>query len=235
MISVEHAIPRHDVLLGIVRTEGIEASRYPDGFDRRLDECLARRKEGLSEAEEARRAAARDILRNGRYKPTGRGKPANEYLLRAVTMPDYEFPRINGPVDICNYLSLLYVVPISLWDLDRADASRFTFRLGLQGESYVFNTADQEIDLEDLLVGCRVQARPDHTELPIVNPVKDSLQTKTTPETDRVAAAIYAPTNAFSAPDLELICREFLELLAGCGDRVDGGYAVVSHGSTLEA
>lgn len=60
--------------------------------------------------------------RNGRYKPTGRGKPANEYLLRAAN--DGTFPSINGLVDSNNLLSLEHMVPISVWDLDLAQFAR---------------------------------------------------------------------------------------------------------------
>ena len=37
----------------------------------------------LTRSEETRQAI-RDLLRHGGYKPTGRGKPASEYLVKAV-------------------------------------------------------------------------------------------------------------------------------------------------------
>ena len=234
MVSITHVVPRDDVLLGIVRAEGLDVARYPDQFDAKLGNLLERRRNGLTPAEESRRRAARGILRNGTYKPTGRGKPASEYLLRAAERPDYAFPRINGPVDVCNYLSLLEVLPISLWDLDRSGADRFVFRLGRAGERYVFNEGGQEIDLTDLLVGCRVREGAHPTEDPIVNPVKDRLETKTGPDTTRVAACLYAPAANFSTTDLERICTTFLTLLSDCGDGVDGGFAVILPGSALE-
>lgn len=234
MISIEHAVPRDDVALGVVRAENVEMSRTPHRFDARLDDLLQRRKTELSSKEEGRRTAARDILRNGTYKPTGRGKPASEYLLRAAAQPEDRFPRINGPVDICNYMSLRHVLPISLWDVDRAAAARFRFRLGREGERYVFNDGGQQIDLKDLLVGCRVREGANPTDEPIVNPVRDSLATKTNADTHRVAACLYAPLNVVSPADLKKICAEFLALLAECGDNVDGGYAVLTFGSTVD-
>src|SRR5262249_32748464 len=48
------------------------------------------------------RAAVRDLLRfpHGGYKPTGRGKPSSEYLLRAVS--EGTLGSINAAVDACN-------------------------------------------------------------------------------------------------------------------------------------
>lgn len=223
---VQNRIPREDAFLGVVRAEGLRSDGVPAGFDAALDALCTARRGPLTEAEEAVRQAARDLLRNGRYKPTGRGKPASEYLVRAVQQ-DEAFPRINAPVDVNNFISLKYLLPASLWDLDRAGADAFVFRLGRAGEAYVFNAGGQVIDVEDLLVGCRAGR---DGEAPIVNPVKDSLATKTTPETTRVAACVYAPAAAVSPEVLEALCDEFARWLAACGDNVRVARAVVAPG-----
>ena len=49
-----------------------------------------------SERSGARRASVRDMLRFGAYKPTGRGKPASEYLLNAAA--EGHFPFISAAV-----------------------------------------------------------------------------------------------------------------------------------------
>lgn len=227
MLHVAHQVPRKDVLLGLVWAEKIAVDVYPDGFDEMLRKTVSTRSSGLEEDDERRRVAARDILRNGSYKPTGRGKPASEYLLRAVTDPEYRFPRINSPVDICNYLSLKHVVPISLWDLDRAGTDRYVFRLGQEEEGYVFNEGGQRIDVEDLLVGCRVLGDDDAGGDPVVNPVRDSQETKTTSKTRRVGACVYAPVHVISVQQLNALCRAFADLLAACGDGVVSAYGVL--------
>ena len=234
MIHVVHAVPRDDVLLGIVRAEHLATKRAPADLDRRVSRAIERRSAGLRDEEEARRVAVRDMLRNGSYRPTGRGKPASEYLLRAAAEEAYTFPRINGPVDICNLLSLEHIIPVSLWDLDRTPARHFVFRLGRPGEGYVFNRAGQRMDVEDLVVGCRVQENAEQTETPIVNPVRDSLATKTTPDTSRVAVCIYAPAGVFTTASLSEVCRECAELLAECGDRTQVSLGVVPPESTRE-
>lgn len=123
--------------------------------------------------DEALRAAVRDMLRHGGYKPTGRGKPSSEYLVRAAE--EGALPRINLAVDACNAVSLHSSLPISVVDLARA---RAPFRVGLAGAqtSYVFNASGQTIDVEGLL--CLFDA-----DGPCANAVKDAQRTKTSAET----------------------------------------------------
>jgi DNA/RNA-binding domain of Phe-tRNA-synthetase-like protein len=115
------------------------------------------------------RGAVRDMLRHGGYKPTGRGKPASEYLVRAAG--EGQLASINLVVDACNVASLASGIPISVVDTDRA---REPFRLALapQGTRYVFNNAGQEIDVSGLL--CLWDA-----DGPTANAVKDAMRTKT--------------------------------------------------------
>ena len=50
------------------------------------------------------RKIVRDVFRHGGYKPTGRGKPASEYLVRAAG--EGKLSTINAAVDLCNVVSL---------------------------------------------------------------------------------------------------------------------------------
>lgn len=227
-LTIENDVPADNpaggLRLGLVRAEGLRAeSRLPG-----LDDTLAILAPDLDEVREARRLAARDMLRNGRYKPTGRGKPASEYLLRALA--DGAFPRINAPVDVTNLVSAGSALPISLWDLDRAGAGRYVFRLGREGEAYVFNASGQMLDAHDLVVGCRVRGGE---EEPIVSPVKDGHVTKTTPETRRVAGCIYAPANTVAPDELHALCTTFAGWLARCGEEVWTSVAVAEAGETV--
>lgn len=135
-------------------------------------------------SDEAVRTAVRDLLRHGGYKPTGRGKPASEYLIRAVG--ENALSSINAAVDACNIVSLHSGLPISVVDLDLAQPP---FRLGVakEGESYVFNAGGQSIDLGGLL--CLFDAAG-----PCANAVKDAQRTKTTPNTRRTLSVIWGTT-----------------------------------------
>ena len=225
-ISVTHGIPRDDLALGLVRAEGVAVEAAAPALESALDGVIASCRGGLDAANELRRQAVRDILRNGKYKPTGRGKPANEYLLRATAEA---FPRINGPVDANNLISLRYMLPISILDLDRAEADRFEFRLGGAEERYLFNPAGQLLELADLVCGCRIG--PSGTT-PIVTPIKDGMATKIVPATRRLAGVIYFPVKA----GLELLEQANAELagwLGGCGPQVVTSTAIARTGEVV--
>src|SRR3954471_9668633 len=123
-------------------------------------------------SDDAVRGAVRDVLRKFGYKPTGRGKPASEYLIRAVA--ENALSAINLAVDACNAVSLHSGLPISVVDLDRSAGETFRVGIAPAGSSYVFNASGQSIDLGGLL--CLFDA-----EGPCANAVKDAQRTKTSP------------------------------------------------------
>lgn len=127
------------------------------------------------------RAAVRDLLRAGGFKPTGRSKPASEYLIRAVE--EGRLGAINAAVDICNAVSLHSGLPISVVDLDLAKPP---FRLAVcpTGTSYVFNASGQIIDTGGLLSVWDAEG-------PCAGPVKDSQRTKTHDATTRTLTVIW--------------------------------------------
>ena len=133
------------------------------------------------ERNEETRAAVRDMLRHGGYKPTGRGKPASEYLVRAAS--EGALGSINAAVDVCNAVSLHSGFPISLVDLDRAHAP-FRIAIAPDGAAYVFNVSGQEIDLAGLV--CLYDA-----DGPCANAVRDSQRTKTNSDTRQTLSVIW--------------------------------------------
>jgi DNA/RNA-binding domain of Phe-tRNA-synthetase-like protein len=134
--------------------------------------------------DEATKKVVRDILRFGKYKPSGRGKPSSEYLFESYLRG--EFPFINNFVDFLNFVSLKSMLPISLIDFDKARSEFFILRRGKKGESYVFNNSGQVLEVEDLLLIATKQDEP------IASPVKDSLKTKIDFSSKRIIAVIYS-------------------------------------------
>jgi DNA/RNA-binding domain of Phe-tRNA-synthetase-like protein len=130
------------------------------------------------------REAVRQMLRHGGFKPTGRSKPAAEYLIKAAA--DGKLNSINAAVDTCNAVSLHSGLPISVVDLDRAGEP---LRVGVApaGANYVFNASGQTIDLAGLL--CLFDA-----DGPCANAVKDAQRTKTGPQTVRTLSLVWGTT-----------------------------------------
>lgn len=127
------------------------------------------------------RTSVRDLLRFGGYKPTGRGKPASEYLVRSAT--DGTLRTINAVVDVCNVVSLHSGLPISVVDADKTRPP-LEVRLADSDASYVFNPSGQEIRAGGLLSLYDAQG-------PCANAVKDAQRTKTTDETRNVLVLIW--------------------------------------------
>ena len=117
----------------------------------------------------------RDLLRYGGFKPSGRSKPASEYLIKAA---DGGFlGAINPAVDVCNAVSLHSGLPISVVDLDRTQGA-LSVAISAPETRYVFNASGQEIDVSGLL------CLQDESG-PCANAVKDSQRTKTSGESRR--------------------------------------------------
>jgi DNA/RNA-binding domain of Phe-tRNA-synthetase-like protein len=130
------------------------------------------------------REKVRALLRQGGFKPTGRSKPASEYLIRAAR--DGALAPINLAVDACNAVSLHSGLPISVVDLGRARPP-LRVALAAAGSSYVFNASGQSIDLGGLL--CLHDA-----DGPCANAVKDAQRTKTGADTRRTLSLVWGTT-----------------------------------------
>lgn len=135
--------------------------------------------------DDAVRTAVRALLRHGGYKPSGRSKPASEYLQGALA--EARFPSINPLVDVCNLVSLRSGLPISVVDLDLARGA-LSIAVCAAGTQYVFNPSGQTIDASGLL------ALHDE-DGPAGTPVKDAQRTKTHAAT-RVTVSIVWGTHA---------------------------------------
>jgi DNA/RNA-binding domain of Phe-tRNA-synthetase-like protein len=135
----------------------------------------------LAPPDDAVRKAVRELLRAGGYKPSGRSKPASEFLQGAAARG--ELGSINLAVDLCNAVSLASGLPVSVVDLDLA-APPLHVGIAPADTSYVFNASGQEIRLTGLL--CLHDAAG-----PCANAVKDSQRTKTHAGTRRTMCLVW--------------------------------------------
>jgi DNA/RNA-binding domain of Phe-tRNA-synthetase-like protein len=153
--------------------------------------------------DEERRGAVRRLLRHGGFKPSGRNKPASEYLVKAA---DGGFlSPINAAVDWNNVASLHSGLPISVVDLDLVTGP---LRIGVvEAGSYVFNAAGHELKLDGLL--CLHD-----TEGPCANAVKDAQRTKTHDGTRRMLFVVWGTTES---PGTEAVVDWLAGRAAGVG------------------
>lgn len=202
-------VPDPDLVVGVVEAEGATVAPASPALAADVAAAVAARGAGPWPPENVR-AAVRDLLRRGGYKPTGRGKPASEYLAQAAAKN--EFPAINNAVDALNLVSLDTGIPISLVDVDLAGPGALVLRRGAAGESFVFNAGGQTIDVAGLVCVARDGGAC------IANPVKDSMETKLRPESRRFVAVLYASRTAFSEADVRAAAERLAGLLTReCG------------------
>ena len=140
----------------------------------------------ISKAENTK-TLVRDVLRQTGYKPTGRGKPASEYLIKAVS--EKRLGSINPCVDVLNIVSLHCGFPISVIDLDLVNdldstTDPLTIKPAPPETSFVFNTSGQEIKVDGLV--CLYDAHG-----PCANGVKDSQRTKTSATTTKTLSVVW--------------------------------------------
>ena len=150
----------------------------------------------------------RALLRYGGFKPSGRSKPASEYLLKAHGSG--HLASINLAVDVCNAVSLHSGLPISVVDADLAH-SPYRIEVVADKTAYVFNPSGQELDLTGLV--CLYDR-----EGPCGSPVKDSQRTKTHGGTRRTLSVVWGEQSL--AEHTRAAGRWYRELLRQCGAQI---------------
>lgn len=210
MLTVENQLHEQSLLAGIVTAQGVRVTSSPAQLKSKLSLLIEERKGRPFSAEI--KAGVRNLLRRGGFKPSGRSKPASEYLLQAAL--EDRFPFINNLVDINNYFSLLSGLPISLLDNDVV-GDKLLLRLGREGEKYVFNEAGQELVLSGLISACA--DRTGSGDEPLGTPVKDSLKGKIKEKTTNVVGIFYAAEELLAECALEDLLTAFAGMLSEYG------------------
>jgi DNA/RNA-binding domain of Phe-tRNA-synthetase-like protein len=199
--------------LAVVTATNVRCQASPAPLLERMQAAAARVRQDPAAFPEAVRSAVRDMLRVGGYRPSGRGKPASEFLLGAARAQG--LPVVNNLVDINNLVSLATALPVSMFDADKLGASAH-LRFGRAGERYVFNASGQTMDIAGIPVVCRAGreagGEPVPADEPVGNPVKDSMLAKVGPDTRNVVAVVYG-SRALPPDHLERAARDLQSLL----------------------
>jgi DNA/RNA-binding domain of Phe-tRNA-synthetase-like protein len=129
-------------------------------------------------------APARRLYRALGIDPTST-RPSSEALLRRV-LQGKPFPAVNSAVDVCNFCSTSFLLPIGLYDAAQVRGA-VILRRGEPGESYpgirkdAVNVAGRPVLVDE--VG------------PFGNPTSDSLRTSVTEGTSSLFMVIFAPAD----------------------------------------
>ncbi|MDD5069950.1 MAG: phenylalanine--tRNA ligase beta subunit-related protein [Candidatus Omnitrophica bacterium] len=121
--------------VAFIEIEGVVVSRDDTGFKNLLSCAENYRTNYLGQniSDVAGVTFARDMFRSLGIDPT-KHRPASESLLRRA-LKDKGFFSVNSLVDVANWCSLDFLLPICVYDRDKING-RVTVRLGLKNEVY---------------------------------------------------------------------------------------------------
>jgi DNA/RNA-binding domain of Phe-tRNA-synthetase-like protein len=184
------ALTLADDVRGLLRVGLVAASpvRVGPSSDRllremeRLAAAHAANWSGRAPSEIEALAPARELYKSFGIDPT-KTRPSSEALLRRV-LRSKPLPRIMNAVDLCNMLSLAFMLPLGLYDSAKIEGE-VLLRRGKAGEAFRGIRKD-EVHLEGRPVLCDCRG-------PFGNPTSDSLRTSVGGDTGALWLVIFAP------------------------------------------
>ena len=215
MISITLDLPIH---IAVIESVGLAVTTDAAAYEQ-LEECAQGYLERAMRAGDASPGsiegvqAARALYRSIGVDPT-KTRPSSEALLRRALRgrPLYS---VNMLVDVCNWCSLDFLLPIGLYDRQKLQGP-VTLRKGLEGESYEgigkppVNVADRYVLSDD--IG------------PFGSPTSDSLRTCITEATTESVMTIFAPAE-YSLGELfahgEAAAGRITEFCGGSTERIE--------------
>ncbi|MFC1898603.1 B3/4 domain-containing protein [Candidatus Cloacimonadota bacterium] len=155
---------------------------------------------------------ARTLFRSIGMDPT-KHRPSSEGLLRRA-IKGKEYFSINTLVDIGNWCSLDFLLPICAYDADKTE-SEITARLGRDGESY-FGHNNREVNLHNRFVVADEKG-------PFGSPITDSTRTAVDVNTTNSILIIFAPQD-FD----DKVLKDHMQVFAERVNDICGGETVES-------
>ena len=148
-----------------------------------LGRTLGERHQGTTIGEIEGIAEARRLYKAFGVDPT-RTRPSSEALLRRC-IKGQDLYRINEAVDVCNWVSLEFLLPTGLYDRGRIVGDTAVVRVGQEGEEFA------GIRKGPVHLAGRLCVSDD--ESAFGSPTSDSLRTSVSEDTTNLAAIIFAP------------------------------------------
>ncbi|WP_421383969.1 B3/4 domain-containing protein [Bacillus salacetis] len=135
-------------------------------------------------------------------KDPNRYRHSAEALYRRIKKQNY-LQTINSAIDLNNFFSLQYEVPIGIYDLDKLKGDRIELRLGSEGETYT-GLNGRENSLENLIVAC-------DNEGPFGSPFVDSSKAPVGEETQNAVQIIFLKPS-LSLEDSEMLTKSLMDM-----------------------
>ena len=209
MWRIETSLP---VLLTVIRMRGVQVHRNEGAF-RKLLECAAdyaKHYAGKSAGEVPGVQHARRFFRAIGIEPTRR-RPSSEALLNRA-LKGKPYTAINTLVDVGNWCSLDFLLPICIYDSDKI-IGQVSVRTGEPGEAYL-GLNNREIHVGDRYVIADEQG-------PFGSPMTDSQRTAVDLNTRNIIVVIFAPEN-YDSRLLESQAKLFAQRVKEfCGGKVE--------------
>ncbi len=176
--------PNTHLKLGVIEMKNVSVTTQKTAYNKIL-ECAAEyalkyQKTNIGEIPEVKNA--RDLFRSIGMDPT-KHRPSSEGLLRRA-LKGKDYFSINTLVDIGNWCSLDFLLPICVYDADKTEG-QITARLGREGESY-FGHNNREVNLLNRFVVADEQG-------PFGSPITDSTRTAVDVKTKNAILIIFTP------------------------------------------
>ena len=205
--KITFSLPPGALQIGIVEADGVLVGPTSQEYLKRIVEEVKPILEPDFVYSDRMQKGVRSLLKSYGFHPSGRSRPASEFLVKDIQARG-SFKTISNLVDIINHLSLRSCLPISL--LDRAKTGdNLCLRIGTEKESYVFNKEGQELSLKKLMI----VAKADGALTPFGSPVKDSQATKVFESTHQIVGVIYSSPSIVDHETLAGYLSQFAELL----------------------
>ena len=214
------------VLLGLVGAAPVHVGPSGSPQEQESEQLCAqlrRRLDDRAPADIEELRPARALYRALGIDPT-KTRPSSEALLRRV-LARKPLPRISNAVDLCNLLSLRFLLPMGLYDAAKIE-HEVMLRRGEPGETYA-GIRKQDVRLEGRLVLADRRGA-------FGNPTSDSLRASVDSATESLWLVIFAPSS-FSTDRLSAhvaSARQAMERhLARPGSTLSSGGEVVGRDS----
>lgn len=206
-------LPESNLRIGFLEAFNIKVKQSSEKYQQTIDKDINDMLKPNYSYPDNMQKGIRSLLKTFGFHPSGRSRPASEYLFKDLSNRG-SFNYINNVVDINNHISLKYKLPISVFDLDKSGYN-LCLRVGNETEEYVFNKEGQILTLKKLLLVAKTDGEA------IGTPVKDSQATKVFEPTNKIAFFVYSSSNITSKEEMAKILDEIAKYLSEEAEATD--------------